>query len=109
MAGARGGAPALPLVARALRAKRRAEARHGSASPAPANPPAAEIPALPPPAEETVVPPAGAPEAEAPSAPAPALPDLATLARSLFGPLNGVELDLFGRRGELPARGARAW
>lgn len=40
---------------------------------------------------------------------ASAAPDLATLARALFGPLNGVELDLYGRRGELPAREGRAW
>lgn len=44
-----------------------------------------------------------------PVAAASPVPDLATLARSLFGPLNGVELDLYGRRGELPAREGRAW
>ena len=41
-------------------------------------------------------------------APAPA-PDLATLARTFFGPLNGVDLDLFGRHGERTVAEARAW
>lgn len=125
---ARGAAPVVPVDARALRAKRRADARHKSAIAPEAAGAAAPLTVLP---DDICFPDLEKASRTGPASPLPAstvtsgpvppspesatppmqdeAPDLATLARAFFGPLNGVDLDLFGRRGERTVAEARAW